>query len=757
MFISKPKLNIILFITVILINMIWYLTPVFSQEGDAAERTWKYLYIRRAYPFDSIPAGGYQNAISQREALIQSDGYQFSAPSEWELVGPKPFKYNPEDEITYSGRISTVNYDSRDPEGKTIYITGFAGGVWKTTNNGENWIERNGNYPNNLPTLISGAFAIDAVRNILYFGGGYLTIYYGGGGGMRIFKSTDDGVNWTSISNGIPIGSGISKIAISPQNPDIIFTATFHGLYKTTNGGNSWDKVIPITGADSVCTDVCFTNSGNIVYASGPSYNYWEGTYFCGIGLWKSTDGGNNFTVIKQEESHFPHDANVKYNKTLLATSKASEDYLYVLNYDKEGGIVYVYKTTNGGVNFDSYNIGSTIVNFHLVIRCSDVDPRVCFAGYEYLRKTIDGGLNWGWATPPHVDNLAFDFNPVYPNKVCVGCDGGVFRSDDYININWISMNQDLSLTLFWQIASNKYNSNFVVGSMHDYGYGFNANINPLSTQWLSTDRSGGDGGQMVSSPFKSNYFVGSTTCDCYYYHSSNGTSFGPSYDFLETTTWCTDLTPMTNSPTQPGIIYNARFNRWEPAPVRYYILRSSNYGATWGGSQPWRWFDLNIHHIAPISIAISQSNPDIMIMNMGNEDTWWHFTNDLRSRLYKSTDGGLHWYSEGNPPNAIIPIVMGGDNGTPDRYFTDVEFDPKDENIVYLTVSGYYYPDDDLGHVFKSTDGGFTWDNISNGLPDIPVNDIIVHYPDCNSKELIIATDAGIYISDATDISWEY
>ncbi|HWA05361.1 MAG TPA: hypothetical protein VG961_02355, partial [Ignavibacteria bacterium] len=137
--------------------------------------------------------------------------------------------------------------------------------------------------------------------------------------------------------------------------------------------------------------------------------------------------------------------------------------------------------------------------------------------------------------------------------------------------------------------------------------------------------------------------------------------------------------------------------------------------------------------------------------MDLGNGNEFWHFTTDAQSRLIKSTDGGSSWEGiDFNPP-----IVIGGSAGIPDRFFTDVEFDPKNENILYLSVSGYYFPDNNGGHVFRSTNGGYNWSNISGTLPDAPVNDIMVHYPDNNSKQLIIATDAGVFVSDATSISW--
>lgn len=723
------------------------------EEGEGPSLAWKMYFRQRAYPFDSIPWGAYENAIGEKEDLRQTNGFQFAGPNAWTTIGPKPFDWH-NNGVPFSGRANNIKYDPRDQTGNTIYITGPGAGLWKTTDGGSTWESRSGN----LPTLSIGAFALDTTNDILYLGTGAVTIFYGDGLGMRIFKSTDDGGTWTSISSGIKPGTSISKIAISPQDPDLIFAATFHGLYRTDNGGSNWTKVIPISGADSVCTDVCFSPSGNRVYATGASGNNWTGTPFNGIGYWRSTDGGHNFNSISQS-SGFPRYANLRYGKTLCAVSQASEDVLYIVNYQVDTGYVYLYTSTDGGSTFTPNYVGGTQIFYHLLLRCSDVNPDTCFVGFEYLNLTTNGGQSWdgGAASPPHADNLALDFNPFNEHEVTVGCDGGVFGSTN-LGTDWdINMNQNLNLTLFWQIASNPYDKNVIVGGLHDYGLGYKY-LSGGSTFWKSTNIQYRDGGAMVASPFKSNKFIAadvigiSQTEGQPIRYSSDGVNFSQSSDYI-TTTWTVELSPFTNHPSEPGTIYTPRFNSWSNMTVYFY--KSTNYGVNWGGSTPLRSFARptawNTQSVAPTQVAISPSDPGTMIMNFGNGIEWWQFSANGNSRLIKSTDGGLTWEGvDFNPP-----IVTGGDNGTPNRFFTDVEFDPKGEDTLYLSVSGYYHPDENEGHVFKSTNGGYNWTNISGDLPDAPVNDIMVHYPDNSSKQLVIATDAGVFITDASSIGW--
>jgi hypothetical protein len=367
----------------------------------------------------------------------------------------------------------------------------------------------------------------------------------------------------------------------------------------------------------------------------------------------------------------------------------------------------------------------------------------------------------WPW-TLNHPDFLAVDFNPFDPAKITVGSDAGIFRSDDLGN-SWTSCNQNLGgFALLHGLASSTYDANFVEGGLHDYGFGYNPTAGPMgSTFWYSIEE-GSDGGNMTASPFKSKHFIGNKLMGHQpILYSNSGTGFLPAADYDYEHYGTVEHSPFTHHPTEPGVVYTARFNSWfNPQQVQF--RKSTNYGANWGGdATPLRQFERpnNWDATAPFFIAVSQSNPNTMIMDFGNLSDFWLSHYDAKSRLVKSTNGGLNWFNEQIPGHGIEAIIEGGDgHGIPNRSFTDVEFDPNDESLVYLTVSGFYYPSTNQGHVFKSTDGGYNWSSISGSLPDIPVSDFIIHYKGSgsNDKELIIATDAGIYASNEESIDWK-
>lgn len=771
---AKKARDHTLLIVISIISLFGFIYPVFSQEGDAPMTAWKWYYYQRAYPFDSIPFGSYENAIAQRDALLQSTGYQYPAPLIWKQIGPLPYAG------TYSGRIAHVVYDPLDPAedgtGRVIYVTGASGGLWKTIDGGDTWLNRSGSPPNDLPTLSAGAFTISYVNGnkILYFGSGQWNQFWGDGMGMRILKSTDDGFTWTQIGNGLRPGTSISKIAVKPNDPNTMFAATFHGLYKTINGGNNWTKIIPRPSdpiQELICSDVCFSPSGNRVYAVGPNQGRtWPWNVFDGIGYWRSDDGGNSFNPITN--AGWPH-SNVVTGGPVCAVSKApgAEDIVWFLSFDDDDPAVnYVYKSENHGDLFTSRVVGNSFATkYHLVLRASDVNPDICYAGNMNLYRTSDPNINiWDWVDGyggTHADFHGFDINPFDPQKVTAGNDGGVFRSDNSGDPgSWYSRNQYLgSLSLLWGLASSTYDAGFVAGGLHDFTtFCYNPDAGPLSPYWNIGTGGGGDCGGMLSSPFKSKHFIGNIlTGNQNVYYSTNGANFFEAADYISSgSTASTEVEPFIYNPVQPGEIYTVRFNgKWRDSAGLQIVnfRKSTDDGVTWGGSSPLREFQRPRlwDATAPSGLAISQSNPNNIIMRFGNGSEYWMGTFDAKSRLIKSTNGGSTWegidYGNG-------PIVTGGSNGTPDRFFTDVEFDPLDSNELYLTVSGYYPPPMvNGGHVFKSIDGGHNWSNISGSLPDIPVNDIMIHYTGTGvyDKELIIATDAGIYHSNATNIGW--
>ncbi len=563
---------------------------------------------------------------------------------------------------------------------------------------------------------------------------------------MGMFKTTDE-QHWEHINNGLWPQTQIFRIAINPNNSQNIFIAESHGLYRTDNGGASWYKVLPTNPTlDRSCTDVCFSPDGSKLYAIGPSSNFFAPP-FSGIGFWKS-ENDQAFVEITPG-SGYPHAGAPAQGRSLLAVSAAEENLIYVLSYDDGPTNNYVYKSINAGAIFTVTNGGNSIYTtgantaFNMLIRCSDVNPDVCFAGWQDLYRTTDGGQNWfykaGYGSTVHPDFHTLDFNPNpnYFNKITTGSDGGVYRSDN-LGDSWLNMNQNLGLAQMFRVASNTYNTNVIVGGIEDEGIGYK-DPETSRTYWKTTQNAYFcDGGLVLASPFKSNYFVGGlAACRYLYYSTDGGLSFPGASGYYGGSAW---IAPTVNHPTQPGVLYTMRHGTSFPYYSPYILFKSTNYGSSWFVEEE---FENTVdYNQSPQALAISASNPNLIIFANGNGSDFWHRPNELYKLM---NDGNGNW--------SKTLILTGGQYPVADRYFTHIEIDPKNENEIYLTVSGY-----GTGHVFRSMNGGVNWSDLTppNTLPDNPTNDLIIHYTSSTTKELIVSCDVGVFRTDAQNISWQ-
>lgn len=763
---------------------------IVSQEKEECEdlewrRDW--FYNQRMFPYDSIPSNAYINSINQKNNLVKHSANDNTLQTPWTLIGPQPFfgscQVNPNPQWA-SGRIADILYDPRSAPGyNTIWIASANGGVWKTTDGGFTWLERNGSSGNpsdNLPTLNSGSIAIDEERNIIYYGTGVNIFLDERYMGMGLFRSTNEGLTWENISNGLIVPTQIFKIAIDPRQgmKDHIFIADRSGLFETSDGGQIWKRVSQVLPPNpevngAYCTDVCFAPGSGTVYATGPSRNFWPGSSFNGIGFWISSDYGVTYSEVSPA-SNFP--IQMKRGRTHLAVphlaSPLNNGLLYVMTYDNDDQNIHVYRTMDYGANFvniDARNVWHLGGNagYNQLIRCSDLDPNICFMGYQELFRTTNGtasqGENVVWSkvagsgTDVHMDFHTLDFKPSYPYKeIAAGDDGGVHISGDLGN-SWVNKNNNLCLAQIYRLSSDVYNPEKIVIGLQDQGIGYR-DINSSPAIWRTTpnfEASCGDGSQVVSSPFITNHFIAGNVVEQCLFYSKDGVHFNPSDYYRPNHASGHSIAPVVNHPNKPGTAYTVRFNITSTGEeliyTPIYLLKTTDYGVLWREDEshpyvrsfknPYQWGYNTL-------IAISQSNPDYMIIDIGNPARWNHTSQRGFSRLLKTTNGGLNWYNE--PYGNIASICKSGENGLPDRFITHVEFSPTNPDTIFLTVSGF-----GTGHIYRSTDGGFNWTNISDDLPDSPVNDLIIIYNGVHQKQLWIATDVGVFYKEESSNSW--
>lgn len=634
----------------------------------------KWFYEQRMFPFNHLPEDAYVKAIEQRDQMRNSLGFAFDNAVTWSNIGPTSgfyFSYN-----NISGRVTTVKYDPINPN--VVYIGAAFGGVWKSTNGGNNFTP----VTDNENSMSSGSIAVDPVNNnIVYYGSGEATYsgasYYGRG----IFKSTNGGSTWVNITSGLPSLTYCSRIVIRPGFSNQLLAAMgTSGLYRSTDAGVTWSQLV-----SGRCDDVIFSPNGTNAYITGS-----------GTGYRVSTDGGVTFTA----------------NSTLsmgtrnhIAICKNTPSVLYCAVHS--GSTITTFKSTNSGLNFTqiatghNFNGGQAWYDFYMHV--NPFDPNYAYVGAVDIWRTTNGGTSFENITNGysggvvHVDQHNIDFHPSNSNELMAVNDGGVWKSTDR-GTTWINLNAGLTLTQFYRIAADPSNVNHIMGGTQD-----NGTQRTLGTiNW--TAAFGGDGGEVCFHATNQQFILGETQNNGVQRSQNGGAGWqGATSGLSGSGAW---VGPLLSHPTSSGIFYTAR----------QQVFQSTNWGASWTAISSGTSGTIR-------EMAISKNNPLIMYATSG-------------AAVYKSSDGGISFSNV--------------TSGLPSRTITSIYIHPDSSQVAVLTYSGF-----GAGKVYKTTNGGSTWNNISGNLPDSPVNDVLIYYPGTSTSIYYAAMDIGVFFTNNYGTTW--
>lgn len=680
--------------------------------GDSSKKPTEWFTLSRAYPYDEIPFQAYVKALNRassiREATMSTD--QFTAT----FAGP----------TNVGGRITAVVVSPTDPN--TIYAGAALGGIFKTTDGGQNWISVT---DDDVPSLSCGDIAIDPGNpDKIYFGTGEANSSGDSYSGTGLYVSTDAGANWTL--SGLENSHHIGRIAINPDHSDTIFVAAMgklfgknseRGVYRTTNGGSSWDRVFYLNDSTGCIDIVINPQNTDIIYAAmwerirKPTYRNVGGM---SSGIWRSTDNGDNWTKLS---NGLPPDSPTN-GRIGLAISLSNPNIIYASYVDHPGNLMGIWRTTDGGDSWQSrlvYPGTSSFSSFGWYfgqIWCNPDNSDIVYLGDVYLWKSSDGGQNWNTiGDQMHVDHHAMYINPSNSNYMVDGNDGGLYLSTN-AGTSWNKCN-NLPITQFYAITIDHLNPQRLYGGTQDnstprtltgavddwdvlfYGDGFYTNIDFTNSNIVYAEAQYGYLGKSIN--------LGSSW-DIIFTNYQHG----------ERTNWCT---PVVMSPHDNQTLFYGAERLW----------RTTNGGSSWsaissdltGGSGGG-----NLRYGTITTISQSPLNSNII----------WVGTDD--SRIWITTNAGSNW--------TMVSSSL------PDRWCTRVTADVYDQSTAYVTFSGYKI-DELLPHIYKTTDNGSSWTDISGNLVDIPVNDIL---PDPQiTDRLYIGTDFGPYYSDDGGVIWQY
>jgi photosystem II stability/assembly factor-like uncharacterized protein len=652
----------------------------------------------------------------------------------WRQIGP----------IENSGRITDIAV----PKGRpfTIYAAAASGGVWKTNNNGTTWDPLWDDAPSNAV----GAIAVsDSNPDIVWIGAGESNCRWWSYSGTGVYKSLDAGKTWMHM--GLSDTHTAGRIVIDPKNPDVVYVAAMghmyttneeRGVFKTTDGGKTWRKVLYIntnTGAIDVAMD---PSDHNILYAAAWDRirKPWRITeYGKGSGLYKSSDAGETWRKL---ENGFPTGEFIGRIGLSVSVSNPKVVYALLDNYNemtdpralkraqqRSGKTLKlivgaeVYRSDNKGESWRKVNKDDIADLYHIPfnygfyfgqIRVSpDNENEVYILGAPLFHST-DGGKTYKTISHPELygDHHAMWIDPENPNHVIDGNDGGLNFSYDR-GETWIDIKMPLGQ--FYSVAVDMDEPFHVYGSLQDAmsWYGSVNSVPGTTEAWKRFP-----GGERSSIAFDfSDYQTIYTTA---------------SLNRIDRKTWSTKN-------IEPGNISGELRKNWFPPAIvsphnpqiLYFgtqmILRSLDRGDHWQAispdltkNNPERTGTVHVHYGTITSI--SESPLRFGLIYAGTDD----------GNIQVTKNGGVTWEK----------IV----DGLPaDRWVSRIAASRYDERTVYAALTGLRN-DDFAVYVYRSTDCGKSWESIKNNLPCGPVN-VIAEDP-IKENVLYIGTDIGVYVS---------
>ncbi|CAM1344294.1 T9SS type A sorting domain-containing protein [Tenacibaculum amylolyticum] len=596
----------------------------------------------------------------------------------WNLVGPVKL---PTSSISFypgMGRINTVAFHGTNTN--ILYVGAPGGGVWKTVDAGKTWTAYGDGFPN---MGVSDIVIHPTNTNILYLATGDWDGVQNRS--LGVLKSTDAGETWNTTGLTFTLGQNnrISKLLIDPNNPNTIFATTLNSIKRSVDGGLNWADVVTENSASF--NDIQYkVGSNSIIYATTNSGKFYV-----------STDNGSNWAVASTPTASGRLDFALTANDSNL-----------ILSVDNAGS---VRKSVDQGSTWTAvstipqfssqggYNITIAIspLDANLVLICG-VDGWRSKNGGQTWEKYLDG--YWRAGNPyfyVHSDHHDMKFVPG-TNIAFSANDGGIFKGDASKDIKWEDLSEGIAITQYYNVSGTPRDANKLIAGAQDNDIAIYD-----GTNGFKGENPGSDGVEGLWDYSGTNI---AWTCSQLgtMYRTLDG--FATPAQYVATPNGAPFIWELEIHPTDPKTIFGGFSD----------IYKSTDRGDN--------WTNLNSNAGTIEFISIAPSNPDVIYVSG-------------RIRVKKTIDGGTTW------TDVVLPQIGN---------VKSIEVHPTNPQEVYLAYSGYM-----AGKVYKSTDGGTTWTNITGSLPNIPTHKI-VYKTGTTDGELFLATDLGVYYRTNTKGDWE-
>lgn len=720
---------------------------------------------------------------------------------EWRSVGP----------VIQGGRV--VDVESVPGEPYTFYVAYASGGLWRTNNNGVTFEP----LFDDQPTIIMGDIAVDPSRpQTVWVGTGEHNSSRSSYGGMGVFRSDDGGDTWRHM--GLGDSDRVGRILVDPRDSNLVYVVVLgrlytqggeRGVYRTTDGGRTWTQVLAGEGFTGFIDLVMDPSNPDILYAaawerSRRPWNFVEGGP--GSGIYKSTDGGANWTRLS---GGFPAGDHVGRIGLALAPSRPQTLYAVLDNqevlpeelWDLGDGAVTAKRLrkmtkeefleqdpeeiedfirgSDLDTSLDAEKLIEMVENDEVTIQdlldeLDDANQSLFLTdirGIEIWRSD-DGGSSWrrtheepvhqvvytygyyfgqirvapdnpdriyvvgvplitskdGGKTfeaidgrDVHGDHHALWVDPNFPNRVITGNDGGIDITYDG-GKSWVKLDAQ-PLGQFYAITVDMAKPYNIYGGLQDNGVlmGSSKTRPGISGSWRFI---GGGDGMYVQVDNRDNKTV------------YQGFQFG--YYFRNNPDGSIATVRPRDRLKEPAIRYNwtspillSRHNQ----DILYFgtnrLYRSMDKGDTWSAISPDMTRSQERGNVPFATlVTIAESPMQFGLLWVGTDD----------GHVHVSESGGTGWkeVSDGLPS---------------ERWVSRVEASHHERDVAYVSLNGYR--DDDItSYLFRTEDLGVTWEDISDGLPDEPIN--VVREDPVNPDVLYVGTDRSVYVSLDQGANWQ-
>ena len=760
-----------------------------------------FLVFSQPNPTD---AGSIIKAYENKEILVKSSRVK---NIEFRNIGP----------TIMSGRVVALEVNPEDPT--KFYVAYASGGVWYTDNNGTSF----NSISDDWPTQNIGEIAMDWNNGILWVGTGENNSSRSSYSGIGILKTNADGSNWKNV--GLHDSHHIGKILINPENSNhLVIGVTGHlysknenrGIYVTKDGGKNWNKTLYINDVSGIIDMSETPGDFNIMYATSwekdrKAWNFDEDGHSSGI--YKSIDGGANWSLISNDESGFPTGAGVGR----IGIAVFDKDIVYAV-VDNQNFRETNEKKLDQGLTKESF-IGMSLENFN---KLSVSDLRVFLRSNrfpsKYKPEAIRKDMNDGKLQPDDLYKYLVNANSELFDTPIIGAE--VYKSENG-GKTWA-----------------KTHNSFLDGVYNTYGYYFGKiHVDPSNSQKIYTYGvpilTSDDGG-------KTFYRIGKENVHADHHdlwinpnkpgHLINGNDGGVNITYDDGKNW------IKNNSTEVGQFYAINVDNQTPYNVYgglqdngvwmgpHNSLENKRWNMT--GQYPWK----GILGGDGMEVQIDSRNPNIVftgsqfgfyarldldtgrrksikpIHELGNSPFRFNWQTPIllsphnqdvlylgSNFLHKSTNQGDDWQTisedltnggkKGNVPYGTITTISespvkegvlytGSDDGhvyvsknsgktwknisgnlPKELWVSNVYASNHDEKVVYLSLDGYRW-DNFSPYLFQSKNYGKTWESISSNLPDSPIN--VVIEDNVNEDILYVGNDHGVYISLDQGKTWE-